>query len=967
MNFLFTPNHVQLLNSCYPPTSALLTAGPDYSPNSQELSRLTYYASNHPDKIAKLGNELEKRLRYECRKAQAGNLRARANLLITLAIFRSLATECRRDINLLSAPLVACVEATMSGIPADLEVTARAASLFTTFATYTNGHLIGTDNGLTKSYIACLQHFASLSCSEAKDHEVRNRTRLVGFAALTGAITSEALYNDSVQFRTQVAILVRPVLKVLLQTDIRTLDEQAVGAKDAPVSPHLAEFRTRPVVERRAASIHLHVDGETGPTSSEVSSAALRALFLLLENANANQLGRVMRSSFDSMDDLGAWAHPDHCCWYALKTAEWSQYQYRYAVPTWLIERLVETEDTPQSSEMQKVLLLMATSVFNSPIPSINLSTSDMLSNLMSLVQRKVTSDPDDKLLSPLVECISSLGSHVYYSDQIQDLAGELINRITALEAHGILPRKHPAYAHSRAQAIRCLLMGLLGLMHAANKNDHDSVSDDGKSCSDVAHKDAGIHERSSSRSRVPPDIWQDTLSLLCDENFGIRTDYAEALIYYLSHEMPKRGDDIDLVKRGSRGDGSGEHAALFRSLLHAGDPGGKLLHAVHSYIYILLTSTSLEPETSPPASSEVSPNNTLPAVHIQPATPLAESQSDVAPPLPPSQNQPQRSRKLSMAFRLLESTPQGLQGNAAACLTDYCNALNILTTIHRELPVRGLFTGVPMLLALDGACDLRAIGLRANPRACGIKILLVDVWSVLGEVWESVELVTMVEKTSTALPSPTPFTNTSPANIGTFRPPKEPAQFPPLEVPETWSGVDSEKALLLVTSNPNVQHATGLDHENLLSKFSKKWTAESALKESIESPSSFEATIRGDGVSPLIKLSPGFMHIDNQSLASLARSTRGIGVTDLREALEGRSSMSNPALARPSSISTIDHASSILGGDLKLSKTRSRTRNKRTVPAGSGEVRDVLNKLGLGKQNGSLLKASFPGLQQRS
>jgi len=41
---LFTPNHVQLLNSCYPPTSSLLTAGPDYRPNPQELGRLTYYA-----------------------------------------------------------------------------------------------------------------------------------------------------------------------------------------------------------------------------------------------------------------------------------------------------------------------------------------------------------------------------------------------------------------------------------------------------------------------------------------------------------------------------------------------------------------------------------------------------------------------------------------------------------------------------------------------------------------------------------------------------------------------------------------------------------------------------------------------------------------------------------------------------------------------------------------------------------
>ncbi len=44
MNLLFTPNHVQLLNACYPPSSMLLSSGPDFTPKGQELSRLTYYA-----------------------------------------------------------------------------------------------------------------------------------------------------------------------------------------------------------------------------------------------------------------------------------------------------------------------------------------------------------------------------------------------------------------------------------------------------------------------------------------------------------------------------------------------------------------------------------------------------------------------------------------------------------------------------------------------------------------------------------------------------------------------------------------------------------------------------------------------------------------------------------------------------------------------------------------------------------
>lgn len=131
-----------------------------------------------------------------------------------------------------------------------------------------------------------------------------------------------------------------------------------------------------------------------------------------------------------------------------------------------------------------------------------------------------------------------------------------------------------------------------------------------------------------------------------------------------------------------------------------------------------------------------------------------------------------------------------------------------------------------------------------------------------------------------------------------------------------------------------------------------------------VERSSTFESTVRGDGVSPLLKISPALMQIENLSLQSLARSARGIGVTDLREALEGRSSMSNPALGGAPSISTLEHApSSVMGHEVRP-RSKSRTK-KRASPSGTGEVRDVLNRLGIGKQNGSLLKASFPALQK--
>ncbi len=52
-----------------------------------------------------------------------------SSLLISLAIFRALAMECRRDINLLSLSLIASVDCTLASVPSDLEITARAASV----------------------------------------------------------------------------------------------------------------------------------------------------------------------------------------------------------------------------------------------------------------------------------------------------------------------------------------------------------------------------------------------------------------------------------------------------------------------------------------------------------------------------------------------------------------------------------------------------------------------------------------------------------------------------------------------------------------------------------------------------------------------------------------------------------------------------------------------------------------------
>lgn len=981
MHLPFTPNHVQLISACYPPNAALLTAGPDYRPNVQELSRMTYYASNRPGKINKLASELEKRARLDCRKAKAGNIRARSSLLITLAIIKALATECRRDLPLLTASLLASVNITLMSLSSDLEVTARAGSVFTAWTTYTDGHLIGVDQSITQDYMSCLKVFSDLSRGQSKDQEMQNRARLVGLAALTGVVTSEALYHSTPHLKMQVQIFLPAFIVPLLEVDVSTLDQGVSEVKTQPNSPYISDFRSRPPMERRATSIHLHVTGELGPARRDVANAAMRALSALFEHSNGGQAASCMQAAIDWFNDTSAWTRPDHCRWIAVRAAEWTQYQYRYAIPTRLVECLVREQDAPQPTTRHSVLAAMITAVFTSPTPLVNLSTSDIISSLISVVLRRVSKDPDDALLRPLVECVASLGTHVYYADQIQDLAGELISRLVAVEQNGVPVNGKAELGKVRAQAVRCLLAGLLSLIHAAEM--HDIAKDDGddsKTIHKAALVESGIsiqvegpdtkpsrsdgHIRPSRRSNVSPEVWQDTLSLLCDGDYSVRADYAATLVSYLDREIPKLWDstDVDGVKRiRPIAEGPLQQATINYSVVF-GDSSSRFLNALHAHLYVLATSTNLgvaSRSSTTPTPSQRSMNGDT-AEDPSAST----SEQDVAEEAAPSRRSLviPRTRKMSVMQRLLRHISSEVLSFAdvSATLSDYGNMLAVMQAIHSNLPVRGLLAGVPMLLALgsvaQGASSTDSVSIQ---RIQAVKELLARTWLTIGKVWDCPGVLELAQKSIPEdfesnlphLPEPEP---------GVFHSSRRPTSV--LDAPSDLSvqDLDSEGLLLALVSHQTVQDATGLDRQGLLRKLTAQWTAESALK-AFEAQSPSVELSNGDALSPLMKVSPAFMHIENLSRASLARSTRGVGVTDLREALEGRSSLSNPNLRDTApSLSTLEHTSATHGDVHKLTPVRSRPQQRSRL-AGPGEVKDVLSKLGIGKTNTTgMLKPSF-------
>lgn len=550
--------------------------------------------------------------------------------------------------------------------------------------------------------------------------------------------------------------------------------------KEKPNSPYLP--RSRPVAERRAHSVHLHKDGDKGPSFSDVTDAALQVYRSLIGQSHGAQLSLIMQAAFESLDTSGCWKQEDHCRWLAQASADWAQYQYRYAVPTRLIERLLESQDTP-STDMHSTLTSMVTTVFVSPTPLINLSTSDMVSNLISLILRRTAINPEDPLLPALVQSMASLGTHVYYADQIQDLAAELISRLIAVETTGF--RGKSGNSQNRCEAIRCLLAGLLGLIHAADghqaKHTGDidvnrlspapsPVAETNKTAAELAHK--RVHP--SRRTKVSPEIWLDTLTLLCDGDYAVRADYAQALASYIQYEIPRKGDhtDADGVKRvQGLADGPTRQAKTTTAILY-GDSVTRFLNALHAYVYALATSSSLgasmlniSTSTSPaPSANDNAAINVIPPTPDDSAPVLTavtektngngdETQHD-SPPQSESQSRRStmlgtRSRQVASFNRLFDCFPINSTKSppSSATLSDYAHILDVLTLVQEQLPVRALLTTIPMLVAMEQATkDDFAKGVDVQ-RLNIIREVLARVWLTIGKVWDCQGVVDAAEQ----------------------------------------------------------------------------------------------------------------------------------------------------------------------------------------------------------------------------
>ena len=302
----------------------------------------------------------------------------------------------------------------------------------------------------------------------------------------------------------------------------------------------------------------------------------------------------------------------------------------------------------------------------------------------------------------------------------------EIINRIVILEVQGNGGSSEKVLQENRSSAIRSLLAALLDLLRTANAHEDDIRQNRLASEPHDAPKLDETVEMPMSRTRVHPEIYHDTLSLICDGDHRIRTEHRVNLVYYLSKEMPKIGEysEVDAAKKIRK---IGENLPLTFNpnvVLNLGDAGSKMLNAIHAYAFILLT----KPEDLDIDNHPI--GNVLADETVE--SPVVESSGSS-----PSSAIP-KARKASLLRRLSKITFTQQSPIRNGLQEDYNNITSILKTAQEFLPVRSLVAGVPMLMQLDVEIRMRSAESEAG---AAIKKIIFDVWSSIAQTWECEEL----------------------------------------------------------------------------------------------------------------------------------------------------------------------------------------------------------------------------------
>lgn len=688
------------------------------------------------------------------------------SLLISLSILGTITKEFRTEIPSFAKSVIRILNVSLdyatSKHETDLDCLSRSISLFIAFSNHSTGTDIHSNTQSFSAYLLVIRKIAAIATwvpsTEKPDQALKNRTRSYGLAGVYAALNSSLLLGQAGEgdadkdFGKQVRIIVPPLLINVMESDIHTLKTESAQVERSG--------------DRRAPSIRGYGTDEKAPDSTTVLRLTLKSIYELVAQCQTAQLSTLVDALFDHLDKAG-WQDTEMCCWIAERLTSGAMLQYRYVIPTRLVELIVGMGDIAPGHK-QTTILAMIMMVINSDISLVGLGVIYILDSLVGLTIRRIRCNVEDALLPALVQCIASLATHIYYPEQVNEIVEEIAYRIPDI----------PSSDASRPHIVRILVCCMIGVMETAQRGDDLEQRILGQS-RPTADKGKGPQLRegparskqSKRRAAISPDTWQETLPLLCESTYAVRAAYARALILYIEQELPREEDSQV---------GLSDTAAY------------RFCNALHATVYTLAMSCSLGTGSPPPSNIaspfKQSPSNTsTPLPPSEPVDPKSSSPPDlnevdrqiskqvekertdrpekgvsfnVTEPTPldtptgtvpgngtstPPRKSSRSSRRVSLPLARMTSFANIESFDNVATPYDYASILKVMEVVHRAVPLAALSSGIPMLLALDADAGNELIrrpgdgrsGAWVLERRRAIRETVVFTWKKIGQQWD--------------------------------------------------------------------------------------------------------------------------------------------------------------------------------------------------------------------------------------
>ncbi|KEI37361.1 uncharacterized protein L969DRAFT_96440 [Mixia osmundae IAM 14324] len=853
------PNHLVLIDACYPAGKALASSGPDYAPDSNSVSKLVYYCSMKPHKSNKVAKVLLTRAQKDALNPTP--TKGKPNLCITLAILTKLLDGCRQHLSYFAREAIEIIELAAAvkqpGQPEyrDNEVAERAASAFHAFATFADSASLGIDNEVTRRYLYVLAQFGTIAREPyGRDKSMAATGRLIGLHVIDGAVVSDIMYTS--EFSDQVKHIMPALLFNAADPNISLDFLEAEAAKtDAELNFNEHHTIRRPLADRKLLSISVSGKGEDEKSEEKVAASAvftLRSIFRLSHNS---QLGFALDSFVDwadSFDGGRTWQRTDWLCWLAQSMVQWTHLQYRFVIINTLLEKLLAMNGVRNGVTNKQVsLLAMVQSVLLGPTSMVGLGIGDILAQLVSLIIARARVGPKDALLPYATSTIAALGTHVYYADQYNDLAQDIFEAVATIRESEDTGDEGALSPQQRDEATRSIIEALAKLLQQGARSSrmvqvpvplkrHEQImadaSNDKRSEAQEAAKAAGSEDQKDATGRtvlkmqatvnrnpIRPEVWQDGLAVMGSTDPTVRLAFGHANLAWIRTELFADTKGLDT--------GSSDASASLE----------RFFNAYSAQVFELLTSRSIAAERN--ASGPNSRKRQDSSIRRSPSLPL-------------------------------------LSDAVLATPADFSVIKAQIEHLFAQKSIQSLLAGVPMLLALDeeaGTAWASNVGdggrLGEPQRRRGCREIAAAGVIAAGHAWQSRSVLSAASEAQKYL---------SPSTLPTL-PSLDAVSAPPPtflrqggDQAETGFPVLNRNTIIDgFASDNSVQSASGLSATVLRETLNQRWSTELAIQRAFAGTSGRQ--IRENSPAQSIKL------VASSKKPPTARSP---SISDMRNAL---------------------------------------------------------------------------------